>query len=410
MEARFELALAEINHCNKCGFCLPACPTYKLTGNEVDSPRGRIALVEGVLNGEIAADQGLEESLSYCLGCRACETACPSGVQYHRVLEAGKQVLDKTRPSHRALTFLPRALLRLTRHPKRLASLARLGRRTAHWPLPEQLRALSPMLRYRSEEVPGVSAHPEPIGKALFFQGCVQEALFSDANQAAQALLQAAGYTVTEPAGQTCCGAILWHAGRSDEAKALARANIEAFEATGEVPIANTAGGCGAMLSEYGEIFEDDPAWAERAQRFSARVQDWSRLIMESPVQLEFQGNGERVTMQNSCHLVNVEGGGDVPALLACRVAGDQFLPMASQDRCCGSAGIYNIQHPKWANRLLDAKMDEVAAFAPSRVLVVNPGCHMQMTLGVHRSGADAEVEHLARYLYRAFLRAQGQP
>jgi glycolate oxidase iron-sulfur subunit len=405
-----EKALAEINHCNKCGFCLPACPTYRLTGNEVDSPRGRIALVEGVLKDEIAADDGLVASLSYCLGCRACETACPSGVQYHRVLEAGKKVLDQTKPGHRQLTWVPRTLLRLTHQPRRLRRVARWGKRAARWPLPSHLKMLAPMLDYRNEPVaappPALTSPSEPV---MFFHGCVQEALFHDANQAAKALLTAAGYRVQQRPEETCCGALAWHAGREEEARTLARRNIEAFERD-EGPIVNTAGGCGAMLKSYPELFEEDPAWRERAERFSERVSDWLSLMENSPRPLAFQGAGERVVLQNSCHLVNVEGGGQRPAEMLSRVVGDTFLPLEGQDRCCGSAGIYNIQHPDWALKLLDRKMEEVKGARPVRVLVVNPGCQLQMTLGVRRHQVDAEVEHLARYLYRAFLRAQRQP
>ncbi len=365
-------------------------------------------MVEGVLNAEIAAGKGLEDSLSYCLGCRACETACPSGVQYHLVLEAGRQVLDRARPGHRGLTFLPRTLLRLTRYPKRLSRLARLGRRAAAWPIPAALKELTPMLYYQPESVT-MSRHAAAEDAAAFFDGCVQEALFGDANEAARELLRAAGYDVVSPPGQSCCGALAWHAGRTEEAKRLARTNIAAFEAAGDAAVVNTAGGCGAFLSEYGEILADDPRWAERAERFSQRVQDWTRALESAPRRLTFQGQGERVVLQNSCHLLNVEGGGDAPARLARQAVGDAFVPVPGQDRCCGSAGIYNIQHPDWAVRLLDRKMTEVAAVEPDRVLVVNPGCQMQMTWGVHREGSDAIVEHLARYLYRAFRRAQAQ-
>ncbi|PSR21793.1 MAG: (Fe-S)-binding protein [Sulfobacillus acidophilus] len=402
-----DIALTEINHCNKCGFCLPACPTYRLTGNEVDSPRGRIALVEGVLNDEIAADEGLELSLSYCLGCRACETACPSGVQYHRVLEAGKAVLDRTRPRHRGMTVVPRTLLRLTKSPKRMAQLARWSRHARKWPVPRRFKELLPMLTYQPESIPKAARGGTDQGGVAFFRGCVQEALFHDANEACKQLLEAVGYEVQVPLGQTCCGALAWHAGHRDEARALARRNIEEFEATGQIPIVNTAGGCGAMLSEYGEVLADDEKWAQRADKFSARVRDWSGVIADLPQRPRFVGAGERVTLQNSCHLVNVEGGGDIPARLLGEVQGDTFVPYASQDRCCGSAGIYNIQHPDWALRLLDQKMVDVSHQTPDRVIVVNPGCELQMTLGVNRAGLSIPVEHLARYLYRAFLRGQ---
>lgn len=407
MEKRFELALAEIDHCNKCGFCLPACPTYRLTGNEVDSPRGRIALVEGALRNEIESGPGLEASLTYCLGCRACETACPSGVEYHRILDAGKSLLDKTRPRHRGMTFLPRTLLRLTKRPRSLARVARWGRRAADWPVPERLKELTPMLSYQPEKIMAAAKPRKQLGEAVFFKSCVQEALYSDANDAAVQLLTAVGYQVAEPARQTCCGALAWHAGRQREARALARRNIRAFEKSGDVPVVNAAGGCGAMLSEYGEIFADDREWAKRAERFSARVQDWTRLLDQLPDKVRFLGAGERVALQNSCHLVNVEGGGDLAPQILTAVENDTFVAAAGQDRCCGSAGIYNIQHPDWSARLLDEKMDELSRESIDRLVVVNPGCQLQMTMGVHRAAMDSEVEHLARYLYRAFLRGQ---
>lgn len=409
MRQRFEMAWAEINHCNKCGFCLPACPTYRLTGNELDSPRGRIAMVEGVLNDEIAADQGLEQSLSYCLGCRACETACPSGVQYHHILEAGKAVLDETRPRHRGLTFVPRTLLRLTTRPARLKRLARWGKRIGRLPMPRHLKDLLPMLEYQAETVPPPTFGGERQGSVQFFRSCVQEALYQDANEAADALLTSIGYAVSAPAGQTCCGALAWHAGQTEKARALAKRNIAAFESSGEDPIINTAGGCGAMLSEYGDVLAAEPGWAERAEKFSRRVKDWTALLADMPEPVRFLGSGERVCLQNSCHLVNVEGGGNLPAELAAAVVGDTFLATPGQDRCCGSAGIYNIQHPDWAGRLLDQKMSEVAAAQPDRMLIVNPGCQLQMTQGVQRARLSIPVEHLARYLYRAFVRGQGQ-
>jgi glycolate oxidase iron-sulfur subunit len=404
-----QAALAQINHCNKCGFCLPACPTYRLTGNEMDSPRGRIAMVEGVLRDEIAAGEGLERSLSYCLGCRACETACPSGVQYHRILEAGKRALDVARPAHRGMTFLPRTLLKLTKRPRRMRRLAGLARRSANLPLPESLTQFLPMLNYHPQAVAAAPAPAKPIGSGAYFRGCVQEALFHDANQSAVELLRASGVAVALPNRQTCCGALAWHAGRADEARKLARRNIEAFESVPAGPVVNAAGGCGGMLSEYGEILADDRQWARRAERFSQRVKDWTQVLGELPELPPLVGAGERVALQNSCHLINVEGGGEWPAKLIGRVKNDSLAVYAGQDRCCGSAGIYNIQHPDWAVRLLDGKMAELSAQNPDRVLVVNPGCQLQMTMGVHRADLDAPVEHLARYLYRAFRRGQGK-
>ncbi|MCY0880553.1 MAG: heterodisulfide reductase-related iron-sulfur binding cluster, partial [Firmicutes bacterium] len=209
---------------------------------------------------------------------------------------------------------------------------------------------------------------------------------------------------------QGCCGALHLHTGDEEEAKRLARQNIAAFEARPEEEwIVNTAGGCGAMLMEYGRLLADDPIWAQRAERFSRRIRDWSTALKEKGKALVYQGSGERVTLQNSCHLVNVEKAGDDPVTLIRQVQGDEFVPIAGQNSCCGSAGVYNLTHTDMSLQVLDRKMQEVDQAAPDRILVNNPGCHLQMQWGVSRlsPAGGPEVEHVARYLYRAAVRAQ---
>ncbi|MDA8194176.1 MAG: (Fe-S)-binding protein [Thermaerobacter sp.] len=402
--------LDEINHCNKCGFCLPACPTYVLTGSELASPRGRIAMVEATLRGEIGAGGALEEALSSCLGCRACETACPSQVPYHRILEAGRDLLRASRSGRRRLSLISRQLLWLVRHPNRLGRLTRLAERIKPWALPRRLRQYRPMLGYRPEILaPPPGPKPEDRGAVSFFSGCVMGAVFPDANRAAEALLALSGVGATTPLDQGCCGALQAHAGRRAEARQLARQNIAAFEPTAPRTIVTTAGGCGAMLAEYAELLARDDVWRERARQFAARVRDWSAVLGEMDPPIRFQGAGERVVLQNSCHLVNVSKAGTYSVSLLQRVEGDDFISIPGQDRCCGSAGLYNFENPGWALRILDAKMEQVAQAAPDRILVNNPGCHLQMQWGAHRhpGTTDVRVEHLARYLYRAALRAQ---
>jgi len=397
--------LSEINHCNKCGFCLPACPTYRLTGNEVDSPRGRIAMVEAVARGEMPIGEALEKSLDYCLGCRACETACPSGVDYIRIYEAGVRALHAVRKPRPM--WLAQQMLTLVKHPRRLARMARLAERLKNLPWPAAFRPYRGMLGYRTKAINVPANPPDAAQTVLFFGGCVQSAVFPDANQAAVALLRWAGYQVVTPVGQTCCGALHWHNGEESQALELAKQNIVAFERTPDAWIVNTAGGCGAMLSEYGKIFADDPAWSARAAAFSGRVRDWTTLLRQAPRPLTFQGTGERVTLQNSCHLVNVEKAGADPVWLLQQVTGDDFRPMPGQDRCCGSAGIYNLEHPDWSVAILDRKMEEVEGLEVDRVVAVNPGCQLQMQWGVARHDGRQAVEHLARYLYRAHQRAR---
>ncbi|MCY0884805.1 MAG: (Fe-S)-binding protein, partial [Firmicutes bacterium] len=306
--------LTDIARCNRCGFCLPACPTYHLTGEERHSPRGRIALVEALVRGEVAAGPLLADALDRCLGCRACESACPSGVAYHRIRQAGQDRLRRAWPPARRLPFLPRQALRLVRRPRRLARALSLAARLRRLPWPPGWRRYAPMLGYRPQALPPLPDPGPGARPAAFFTGCVQEAMFADANRAAEALLTAAGYRVQRPEGQGCCGALALHAGRVEEAQSLARANLDAFAGT-EGPVVNTAGGCGAMLAEYGELLAGDPAYAARARAFATRVRDWATLLREAPP-LPFRGEGRRVTLQNSCHLVHVEGAGaDPPAL-----------------------------------------------------------------------------------------------
>lgn len=401
--------LDEINQCNKCGFCLPACPTYRITGSELASPRGRIAMVEALAHDEIEVGAGLDEALSYCLGCRACETACPSGVRYIRILEFGRDALQTIRPESRRLSWIPRNVLRLVKQPKRMGRWFGLANRLKGWPWPKSIRRYTPMLGYRAQTIPEVVVASEAAETVAFFEGCVMSGVFSDVNQAAKNLLKRAGLRIQSPSGQGCCGALHLHAGNVDEAKFLAKVNIRAYETLGQWPIANTAGGCGAMLMEYGRLFEGDPEWAERAQEFSRRVRDWSTVLVQSGTQLSFQGTGERVTLQNSCHLVNVEKAGQDSVQLLRSVSGDDFVAMAGQDSCCGSAGIYNLQHTDWALRILDQKMESVQSVQPDRIIVNNPGCHLQMQWGATRlnEGPGPQVEHLARYLYRALARSQ---
>ncbi|PSR33469.1 MAG: (Fe-S)-binding protein, partial [Sulfobacillus benefaciens] len=360
--------LAEINQCNKCGFCLPTCPTYQITGNELASPRGRIAMVEALARGEVTVGAGLEEALTYCLDCRACETACPSGVPYHRILEVGRNQLWQNRPATRKAPWLVRQALGTVTRPRRLARFSRWARRGRHLPLPAALRQFLPMLGPESPVPPAPDVIPHATASAQFFSGCMMSAVFPEANHAAQHLLALAAVEVKTPPAQTCCGALHWHAGDAERARQLARQNIAAFAGTTD-PVVNTAGGCGAMLREYGDLFADDPVWAERARQFSARIRDWATLFLRYGQEVPLVGDGERVTLQNSCHLVNVEKAGDDAVAVLQRVAQDTFVPLASQNRCCGSAGTYNVVHTDWALKILDQKMAEVEEEAPDRIL-----------------------------------------
>ncbi len=409
--------LIETEHCNKCGFCLPACPTYRISGQELHSPRGRIAMVEAAARDELPDLSGLEEALEFCVGCRACEPACPSGVHYERILEAGRAHLIRRGSVAFRGSLASRGALYLSRHPKAFGSLARLGRRWNRI-MPDlgigsaflaMLPKTLPMAVDRVHDLPpGSKARP----KVAFFSGCVMDSMFDDANRAARNLLETAGYAVEIVPGQVCCGAIHLHSGESEGARALARDNIVAFEREAWTWIVNTAGGCGAMLTEYPELLADDPAWANRAKLFSGRVRDFSALLLApGATPLKYRGNGRRVVLQNSCHLANVQHAAADPIRLVTQVQGDTWVSFDDQAMCCGSGGLYNINHPRWANAILDDKMRKVEAQDPDLILVNNPGCQLQMQGGVARhSGVHASVEHLATYLWRCHRAFMSSP
>lgn len=415
-KAEAELAgiLEEINHCNKCGFCLPSCPTYRLTGQELHSPRGRIALVEAAARGELGSLGALEEALTYCVGCRNCETACPSGVHYERILEAGRTYLTRRQRRGYPRSFASQQALKLAKHPTRFRAIVQLARRMTGLPLPGSWARFRAMLPPAARAVPEAPARQSPptLGTLLFFEGCVMTASFEEVNRAAKRLLAAAGYTVVSLPQQTCCGAIHWHSGEAAEARALARQNLQAYarfvERQEVVGVVNTAGGCGAMLTEYPRLLADDPAWLPIAQRLAAMVHDFTYYLWgEQGPRLPLVGSRERVTLQNSCHLVNVAKGGQEPVRLLQAVAGDQYVPFFGQELCCGSGGVYNLVHTDWALGMLDQKMQAMAGVHPQRILVNNPGCHLQLQWGVRRHPeVGAEVEHLATYLWRCYTRA----
>ncbi|MDA8192557.1 MAG: (Fe-S)-binding protein [Thermaerobacter sp.] len=379
----------ELNHCNKCGFCLPVCPTYLLTGSELDSPRGRLAMAEAAIRGEVPWAHEVGDAFSRCLGCRACETACPSGVAYSRVYEAARESLYQSNPAH-TLPWTVRPLLSWVKNRRRLRRLIRAGR-VVRALLPRSLRQLLPE-RLSPSTRHSLVATPT----AAYFVGCISDAVYGEANDAAIVLLESAGYTVQIPTTQQCCGALHMHAGDRPGAEALARANLMAF--SGELPVVNHAGGCGAFLKDYGHLLAGDGEWAERAAHFAERVRDLTESLDDAPQTLFFKGQGQRVALQNSCHLVNAQHIADRPKTWIRKVEGDQYVELPGTDRCCGSAGIYNVVQPSLAQQILDDKMQEIQTAQPDVLLVNNPGCALQMEHGSRATGGPP-VMYLSIYL-----------
>lgn len=417
----------QLTNCMRCGFCLPACPTFQETGIEAESPRGRIALMKAVADGLMEPDDAFEEQMNHCLGCRACEPACPADVKYGQLIEQARDAIEDHTTSHRWWVkglrktmfrgIFPKQermqLLGRTMALYQRSGLQRLARGSGLMKLlPSHLAEMEAILPPATGR--GVierigDKHPakgERIGTVGLFRGCIMDVMFTDTNIKTVELLTEAGFDVVIPQTQQCCGALHAHSGEPDGARALARGNIKAFK-TAEVDfIATNAGGCGAILVEYDHLLYEDQAWQADAEWFSSRVMDISDLLVRHgrlPRFLEPVAAGKeevRITYQDSCHLRNVMRSADAPRTLMRQVEGISYVELPDADRCCGSAGIYNITQPEMASSLLEGKMQQVETTGATHVLTSNPGCLLQMKLGEHRCGGSRRVEHLVDFLH----------
>jgi glycolate oxidase iron-sulfur subunit len=393
--------------CIHCGLCLASCPTYLETGNENDSPRGRIYLMRALQDGRLPLEDTSVRHLDLCLGCRACEAVCPSGVQYGQLLEATRDHVEHRYSRSLYQNFLRRFVIekifpvpwrmRLALLPARLVRALRLDRM-----LPRSLReslALIPN-QLSSDPLPEFSAAQtaKPRGRVGFIRGCVMSAMFGETNRASVELLNRAGYDVLTPHAQGCCGALFAHGGNLASAQECARRNIEAFERNGPDAIIINAAGCGSTLKEYDHLLHDDPAWAKRAEAFSAKVKDiteWLALNLEMPM----DESAELVTYHDACHLAHAQRITKQPRELVKAVAGKHFVEMAESDVCCGSAGSYNLTEPEMAARLQKRKIENILKTGAKLVVTSNPGCILQMQAGLARAGSAVRVIHIADFL-----------
>ena len=396
-----------LERCIHCGLCLEACPTYKITQLETESPRGRLHLMGAIADGRIDArsSDATVLHLDRCLACRACEAVCPSGVPYGRLIEETRAGIAEAR----GIAPLGQLLLWAVSRPWVLRAMSalllvvdRTGlRRVARRFLPPRLRrldALAPPVgraSYRSVRV------ESPRSSVALLLGCVMRASYGDVHTATARVLAHFGAEVIETPGQTCCGALHAHAGDKAEAVRLAKLNIAAFERA-DVILVNAAG-CGAHLKSYAHLLEDRPNWAERAAALSSRVRDVSEY-MASIVGDDTLGDlGMRVTYQDPCHLAHAQGIRAEPRALLSKVRGLELVEMAGADICCGSAGYYNLAQPEYADRLLEPKIDAILATRPDAVVTGNPGCMLQLAAGLRSRGrADVPVLHLVEVLDRA--------
>jgi glycolate oxidase iron-sulfur subunit len=404
---------ALIDDCVHCGFCLPTCPTYLLWGEEMDSPRGRIYLMDIGLEGEPLDDE-MTKHFDQCLGCMACVTSCPSGVQYDKLIEATRQQVERRHERTRGERALRTMIFSLFPHPQRLRALRgpmRLYRRTGLQRLmrrsgllerlPAGLAAMERLLpdTSRSEQVP---EHTPALGtvrrRVGMLTGCIQRAFFPQVNAATVRVLAAEGCEVVAPK-QRCCGALSMHAGREAEAQASARAMIDAFEGSGVDNVVVNVAGCGSSMKEYGHLLRDDPAYAERATAFSAKVRDLSELLVELGPVAERKPLELAVAYHDACHLGHAQGIRSQPRQSLGEVPGIELREIAESEICCGSAGIYNLVQPEPAAELGDRKAGNVLATGADLLVTSNPGCMLQIRASLERRGAALPMAHVAEVL-----------
>ncbi len=418
-ELRYDL----VNRCVQCGYCLPVCPTYMTMERETQSPRGRINLVKMVAEGRITNLEIIKEPIDLCVACRACEVACPTGVEYGKILDAAKLALEK-RKVYTSSTKLIRNILFKKVFPKQkvmvtLSNLVwfyqKMGlQKLAHTTnalkiLPNHLgefeevipRITSPSNRGKNKEYQKIKS---PTLKVAFFQGCVMEAIYERINHYTLELLNLANVDVVIPEKQTCCGALHAHSGEHDHAVELAKQNIEAFENLEVDYIVNNAGGCGAALKEYDQLLANDSEYAERAKEFVNKVKDISEILVKGEPIVFKKGINEVVTYQRSCHMTNVQKVKDEPLLLIQSIPGLKLAEMQRPNMCCGSGGIYNMIHYKESMKILDLKMDTVKETHATTIITTNPGCLIQMQKGIIDQGLKGRVRsvHLVELLAEA--------
>jgi glycolate oxidase iron-sulfur subunit len=405
-----------MDDCVHCGFCLPTCPTYVLWGEEMDSPRGRIVLMR---QGHEEISAPLVEHIDRCLGCMACVTACPSGVKYDKLIEDTRPQLERNferRASERAYR---RLVFELFTHPGRLRAAAPLvaaARRTGLAGLARRprLRRLSPRLSSLAGLAPDASlrralkrlptrfaAQGERRGSVALLQGCVQRVFFGHVNEATARVLAADGFEVHAPRAPRCCGALQLHSGDGG-ALELAKGTIAALE--GYDTIVVNAAGCGSAMKDYGHVLRDEPDWAERAERFAAKVRDATEVLAEAGPRANRRPVHMRVAYHDACHLAHAQGVRAAPRELLRQVPGLELVEPAEWEICCGSAGVYNLLEPEPAAELGERKARNLLDTGAEAVAAANPGCALQITRHTARLGRALPVYHPLELLARSVI------
>jgi Fe-S oxidoreductase len=414
-------AFEDLQRCVHCGYCLSDCPTYVELGNEAESPRGRLHLIAALAEGRLAATNTLLEHLDRCVQCRACETACPSGVAFGRIMERGRAfVLREGKPpfSWRMRVFLANLLLS---HPGRLRLIAELVRFYQRSGIQRLLRSLQllrllpghlyeveqflPPLPYHAA-APRDVARPsgKPLHRVALLTGCVTPLLYPNLHEATIRVLLRNDCEVLTPSKQTCCGALHVHAGDLKGARRLARRNIEAFLSLGVEAVITNAAGCGSTMKEYGELLKDDPRYAEKAAAFSAMVKDVTEYLAALPFDRNMGIVQGSVTYQDSCHLAHAQKIKAQPRAILEAIPGLDLVELPDSDHCCGSGGVYNLTQPELSWRLLKEKMKQVGSTKAGILATANTGCMMQLEAGLRRFGPKkTHVAHVIELLDEAY-------
>jgi len=403
--------------CVHCGLCLPFCPTYVELGTEMDSPRGRIATMRALHEGRFPLDSETVRHLDLCLGCRACETACPSGVRYGELIEGARPFIEQRyrRPLFERIkrrmidtvfpsplgTYMFAFMLRVGA----VLSLSRLAR--SRW-VPQPLRYWCGFVPERG----ALSAAPlasryAAVGERRYtvalLSGCVTSAVFGGINQATVKVLRHNGCEVLVPKAQVCCGALLLHNGNQAAALAFARRNIEVFGSLPVEAVIINAAGCGAMMKEYGKLCRADVRYRDRAAQLAAKVKDVAEFLSTIPFTAPNREVRAHVTYHDACHLAHGQGVREQPRTLLRAIPGIRLTELAEADWCCGSAGTYNLTEPEMAWRLLARKVRHIRETRADIVVMGNPGCLMQIRAGLRQQGIPVRALHTVELLAEAY-------
>ena len=415
---------ADYSRCVRCGLCLNACPTYRELGLEMDSPRGRIYQMIQVERGRLPLGESFVRHIDLCLDCRACETACPSGVEYGKLVEVARGQIEKyyKRPPFAAL-LRKLFFYELLPYRQRLEVAGKILRFYQRSGLERLLLAsrLLKLLPWSLDRVAGLAPRMEKpffterlgtvvpaVGtrryRVAFFAGCIANLSFARLNDATLRVLAKNGCEVVIPAEQGCCGALHVHAGIRDLARELAKRNIRAFLADGFDAVITNAAGCGSVLKEYPLLFqEDDRDYFEPAQAFSGKLRDVTEFLAGIDFNKEFAVTRVRATYQDSCHLGHAQKIRSAPRKLLAAVPGLELVELKESEICCGSAGIYNVVHNDLAEKLLQNKMRRIEETKADLILTANPGCLLQLRAGVSRAGGERRVLHVVELLDEAY-------